>query len=139
MVADLSRHQINRATNSFSLALSADLPRISADRIGLEQVILNLLQNACQALQDREKAVTIRTSMGSGDILVEVIDGGRGIREEDLPKVTDSFFTTKTEAGGTGLGLAVSLRIVKEHGGSLTFESAAGGGTTARVKLPLIR
>ncbi len=139
VVADLSRHQINRATNSFSLELSADLPRISADRIGLEQVILNLLQNACQALQDREKAVTIRTSTGSGDILVEVTDGGRGIREEDLPKVTDSFFTTKTEAGGTGLGLAVSLRIVKEHGGSLTFESAAGGGTTARVKLPLVR
>ena len=139
VVADLSRHQINQATNNFSLELAPDLRPIAADRIGLEQVILNLLQNACQALQDREKAVTIRTSIGDEAILVEVIDEGRGIREEDLPNITDSFFTTKTEAGGTGLGLAVSLRIVKEHGGTLTFESRAGGGTTARVKLPRFR
>lgn len=137
VVADLSRHLINQSTNHFTLDLAPNLPHISADRIGLEQVILNLLQNGCHALEDREEAVTIRTSAGSdGEVVVEVIDEGRGIRDEDLPKVTDSFFTTKTEAGGTGLGLAVSLRIVKEHGGTLVFDSTPGSGTTVRVSFP---
>jgi PAS domain S-box-containing protein len=139
VVADLSRHLINQATNKFSLELATDLRTITADRIGLEQVILNLLQNACQALDDRENAVTIRTSSDDDAVVVEVIDEGTGIKEEELPNITDSFFTTKTEAGGTGLGLAVSLRIVKEHGGALTFESTAGRGTTARVWLPRLR
>jgi polar amino acid transport system substrate-binding protein len=136
VVADLSRHLINQATNNFSLELAPDLPKIRADRIGLEQVVLNLLQNACHALEERDKAVMIRTSSDKDSIAIEVIDQGRGIREEDIPNVTETFFTTKTETGGTGLGLAVSSRIIKEHGGSLTFDSAPGRGTTARVALP---
>lgn len=137
VVADLSRHLINRSTNNFVLDLSPDLPTIQADRIGLEQVVLNLLQNACHSLENRESGVKIRTSVNEKSLLIEVIDQGRGIRKEDMPKITETFFTTKTETGGTGLGLTVSARIVREHSGSLTFESEPGSGTTVRVQLPL--
>jgi polar amino acid transport system substrate-binding protein len=136
-VADISRHAINKATNEFSLELAQDLPKVMADRIGLEQVVLNLLQNACQAVPERDRGVMIRTSFRDGNIGIEVIDEGVGIDPDKLPKITDSFFTTKGEAGGTGLGLSVSLRILKEHGGTLEFDSTPGKGTTVTVTLPL--
>ena len=64
-------------------------------------------------------------------------DEGTGIIPEHLPHLTDPFFTTKRESGGTGLGLSVSTGIVKEHGGALTFTSLPGAGTTARLTLPI--
>ena len=137
VVADLSRHMISKATNKFSLELEPALPSTTADRIGLEQVILNLLQNACQALASRDRAITIRTSSDNRWIQIEVIDEGVGISEENLPDITESFFTTKGESGGTGLGLSVSLRILKEHGGTLSFHSRIDHGTTALARLPL--
>jgi PAS domain S-box-containing protein len=139
VVADLSKHSINKATDEFHLDLESHLPMIPADRIGLEQVILNLLQNACQALPSRDKAIEIRTTRAADWIQIEVIDEGIGIPEENLSDIAESFFTTKGEAGGTGLGLSVSLRILKEHGGTLTFKSEVGHGTTAVARLPLSR
>ncbi|MBT3273083.1 MAG: PAS domain S-box protein, partial [Spirochaetales bacterium] len=111
-VVDLSRHMINQASDRFSLDLEADLPVIQADRIGLEQVVLNLLQNACQALTSRDKAISIQTSFDRANtcVWIDVIDEGAGIREEDLSMIQTSFFTTKSETGGTGLGLSVSRR-----------------------------
>jgi len=113
VVADLSHHLINQATNNFSLELTSDLPPIHADRIGLEQVVLNLLQNACHALENRDQAVTVRTGRDENTLVIEVIDTGRGIPEKDLPNVAATFFTTKAETGGTGLGLVVSSGIIK--------------------------
>jgi len=139
VVADLSRHLINKSTNNFTMELSSDLEAIWGDRIGLEQVVLNLLQNACHALTSREQGVTIRTSMGTDFVAVEVIDQGKGIKEEDIQNITETFFTTKAETGGTGLGLTVSSRIIKEHAGTLSFKSEPGRGTTARVELPRSR
>ena len=111
------------------------------DRIQLEQVVLNLLQNACQALPDAGRGVRITTARehgkgAHGAVRVEVSDEGSGIAPEDLARITDPFFTTKRRTGGTGLGLAISRRIVKSHGGSLSFRSTVGVGTGAVVTLP---
>ncbi|UCF98773.1 MAG: PAS domain S-box protein [Spirochaetaceae bacterium] len=138
-VADLSRHMIGRTTDHFELDLQSDLPRLVADRIRLEQVVLNLLQNACQALEDRQQQVRVSTSFDANlnSVRIEVADQGAGIRPEDLERITDPFFTTRGEQGGTGLGLSVSQRIIREHGGTMSFRSTSGRGTTVTVDLPL--
>ncbi len=137
-VTDMCRHLIRKSTDNFRLVLAEHLPPVAADRIRLEQVILNLVQNACQALPDRSRALAVSTARDpAGDrVMIEVRDRGIGISEEDLPRITDPFFTTKRESGGTGLGLSVSSRIIAEHGGSLSVQSRMGEGTTAVVLLP---
>jgi polar amino acid transport system substrate-binding protein len=102
----------------------------------LEQVLVNLVINACQALESADCAIAIETGRTDGHVFVRVIDQGRGISAEDLRKITEPFFTTKRASGGSGLGLAVSERIAQEHGGALTFESEPGVGTTATLFLP---
>jgi signal transduction histidine kinase len=70
---------------------------------------------------------------------VEVQDEGVGIRPEDISRLAQPFFTTKTASGGTGLGLSIAAEIVERHGGELSFDSNPGGGTRARVRIPLTR
>jgi PAS domain S-box-containing protein len=137
-VADLSRYMIVKSTDFFILDLQKELPLISADRIGLEQVVLNLLQNACHALTAKKQRIRISTRFDAKlqTLVIEVADQGVGIRPEDLEKLTDPFFTTRGERGGTGLGLSVSRRILREHGGTMSFRSATGRGTTVTVSLP---
>jgi PAS domain S-box-containing protein len=137
-ITDLSRHFIRKATDRFELRLEAGLPAITIDRVHLEQVLLNLLQNACQSLPNRAKGVSIATrhDEASGVICIEVGDEGVGIPEENLPRLTDTFFTTRRSQGGTGLGLSVSSRIVKEYHGSMSFRSRVGEGTVVTVRLP---
>jgi polar amino acid transport system substrate-binding protein len=100
--------------------------------------MINLLQNACQALPDIRKGISLSTSYNEkvSSIVVKVQDEGIGISSEVLSHITDPFFTTKSDSGGIGLGLSISLRIVKEHGGRLTFTSEPGKGTTAEIILP---
>jgi len=140
-VIDLSRHLIHQATDHFVLKLGETIPKVGADRIRLEQVVLNLVQNACQSLTDKRKGVTLTTNYDetTRKVCIEVADQGRGIPEQDLARVTDPFFTTRREAGGTGLGLSISNRIVRNLGGTLTFRSQAANGTTVLVHLPVGR
>jgi PAS domain S-box-containing protein len=137
-VVDISRNLIGKATRNFSLSLDGTLPLVQADRTGLEQVVLNLLLNACQSLPDPRRGVRISTYFDeeAAAVCIEVRDEGIGISEENLPRITDPFFTTRGEKGGTGLGLTVSDRIVRAHGGSLSVQSQFGGGTTVSVRLP---
>lgn len=137
-VVDLSRHMIARATDRFDLVLQTDIPTAPADRIGMEQVIMNLLHNACQALPDRQRQVRISTRFDTAAkvLCIEVADQGVGISPESLARVTDPFFTTRGEKGGTGLGLSVSQRIVRDHGGTMRFRSVVGQGTTVTVTIP---
>lgn len=107
------------------------------DAAGMSQVLLNLIVNAADALADRADAtITIRTRDGAGVVAIEVEDNGPGIPPEHQARIFVPFFTTKAE--GTGLGLSISRRIVEEHGGTLTFRSAVGRGTTFRVEVPLV-
>jgi polar amino acid transport system substrate-binding protein len=114
------------------------LPPVPGSFQRLEQVIINLLQNACQALTDRTRGIFISTALADkGDhVVVRVQDEGAGITAEDLARIREPFFTTKQESGGLGLGLSISARIVEEHGGTMRFTSQPGAGTTVEISLP---
>ena len=128
---------IAKATRHFELALAGDLPPILGNPRRLEQVVINLALNACQALQNEEQAIRIETGLAGQRVFIRVRDEGRGIAPEHLANIRMPFFTTKRAEGGTGLGIAVSDRIAGEHGGELTFDSEPGRGTTATLWLPL--
>ncbi len=129
---------VRKASSHFSSDCSENLPAVRGDYHRLEQVVINLIQNACQALPDKSRAVLVRTRTAPPEnaVIIEVIDEGVGISPEDLKHVTDPFFTTKRSQGGIGLGLSISSSIVEKHGGKLQFESEQGKGTTVRVVLP---
>jgi polar amino acid transport system substrate-binding protein len=132
---------IRKATRRFSTDCTAGLPRIRGNSQRIEQVIVNLLLNACQALPDENRAISLSTrfSWEHDQVLLRVADEGIGIDPEHLSRLTDPFFTTKRDSGGTGLGLSVSAGIIKEHGGSLAFESTPGAGTIVTLALPASR
>jgi polar amino acid transport system substrate-binding protein len=104
----------------------------------IEQVLVNLILNACEAIPDKGRGLFVSTRFEARLDMCTVIvqDEGCGIPKQILPHLTDPFFTTKRESGGTGLGLSVSARIVREHGGELRFESAPGEGATVTLALP---
>ena len=132
----LSREQI-RVERDFGT-----LPLLEAAGAHLNQVFLNLLMNAKQAIEGRGKpsgTIRVTTRLFDGEIVVEVADDGCGIPADVLPKVFDPFFTTKPVGHGTGLGLSISHGIVAEHGGRIEVESRPGLGSRFRVRLPLHR
>jgi PAS domain S-box-containing protein len=114
------------------------LPNIMVDRHMIEQVLMNLILNAVQAMKDGG-GLTIRTSVVEGVCLIEVRDTGSGIPPAVLPRIFDPFFTTKSEGEGTGLGLSLSLGIVERHGGKILVDSEVGKGTTFTLCLPVSR
>jgi signal transduction histidine kinase len=136
--ASLLIHQLNKYSDNFHLDLAEFMPRITGDYQQLEQVVINLLLNAGQALPDKSCGIWVTTGFDavSGQATIAVRDEGRGITQDVAARVLEPFFTTKLDSGGTGLGLAISLSIVKEHNGSLEFESEPGKGTTFIVKIP---
>lgn len=117
--------------------LSQDLPIIASDQSRLQQVFLNLLNNAIDAI-DKNGTIEVKSQSGNGLIHVDIKDNGRGIPKEEQKKVFDPFFTTKETGKGTGLGLWVSYDIVSKMGGSLGFVSEPGKGTTFTVALPVV-
>jgi len=129
---------IKNATSHFNVRCAPGLPPVPGSFQRLEQVIINLLQNACQALTDRTRGIFISTALADkGDhVVVRVQDEGAGITAEDLARIREPFFTTKQESGGLGLGLSISARIVEEHGGTMRFTSQPGAGTTVEISLP---
>jgi two-component system sensor histidine kinase TtrS len=130
---------IRKSTKNFQVDYALDLPPVMARSQRLEQVVINLVMNACEALDDDRKGVFVSTAGGGlGEVVLTVRDEGPGIPEENQARVVDPFFTTKRETGGTGLGLAICSRIVNDHAGNLRFESAAGRGTTVIVSLPAV-
>lgn len=118
------------------------LPALLGDRSAIGQVFLNLLLNAAQALPEglaHQNEITLTTSVleGEGEVAVDIRDTGAGIPPDVLPHIFEQFYTTKPIGEGTGLGLAVSHRIVIEHGGQVLVDSELGRGSTMRVVLPL--
>jgi len=130
---------IKQSTRRFESEFGGNIPIFMGNAQKIEQVIINLIVNACQSLPDRDRGVRIATAFDQVEnrIVIQVSDEGCGIPEESLQRIRDPFFTTKREAGGTGLGLAIVDRIVRDHGGQISFDSTVGQGTTARVFLPI--
>lgn len=139
MAASMLSSQIKRYTNRFSLDLDASIPVVLGDSQQLEQVVINLVLNALQALPRRECAVTVdsRFDKDKRVVMIRVADEGTGISPEVLAHITEPFFSTKLDSGGTGLGAYISHSVIKGHGGSLEFESKEGQGTTAIISLPV--
>ncbi len=137
--ASLVSTMIRKSTQRFSVAYAPFIPLLKGSRGRLEQVLVNLIQNACQALTDPMQAisVTVTYDVERACAVVAVQDEGAGITESDLKHVSDPFFTTKRAMGGMGLGLSVSTTIAEEHGGKLLFDSVPGKGTTVSLVLPV--
>ncbi|KAF5082019.1 Adaptive-response sensory-kinase SasA [anaerobic digester metagenome] len=132
---------IRKHTDHFSTNYEDDLPFVWGSSQRIEQVVVNLVLNACQALPDKSRAIVITTHYDPEKAVVDlcVRDEGTGINPEQLQHLTDPFFTTKRETGGTGLGLSVSAGILKEHGGTLAFESCPGCWTKASLTIPVAK
>ena len=113
-----------------------NLPRILVDKNQLQQVFLNLILNAGEAIVG-VGAITISTLKQENNILIKIKDSGCGINEEDINKIFDPFYTTKPVGKGTGLGLSVSYGIIQQHGGTIKCESKINEGTTFKILLPL--
>lgn len=129
---------VKKSTNHFSVEYKEDIPSIKGNFQNLEQVVINLITNSCQALTDKEQGIFIVTNFDkkTKTVLVEVRDEGEGIPEENLQRITDPFFTTKRESGGTGLGLSISYNIIKDHGGEMKISSKPGKGTSISLVFP---
>ncbi len=113
-----------------------DLPQVRCFAGQLNQVFMNLLMNACDALEGRGR-IAIRTRPEGDTVLLEFEDNGAGMPEEVRDRIFEPFYTTKPVGQGTGLGLSLSHGIVESHGGTLEVESVLGEGTTFRMRLPL--
>jgi PAS domain S-box-containing protein len=132
---------IRKSTEFFSVSYDPEIPEIQGNTQQIEQVIINLLTNACQALQDRKRKISVNTSFVKNEkqVCVTIIDEGCGIAPENLKQIMDPFYTTKRDSGGTGLGLSISFSIVEAHKGKLLFSSELNKGTTAQLQLPVSR
>jgi PAS domain S-box-containing protein len=136
-VVSLTHSEIQKSGVVLKMNLAASLPRVSGDRIQLQQVILNLVMNGIEAMNtvtDRPREMIIRSSAHESDkVLVAVQDSGVGIDSQNLDKIFDSFYTTKSQ--GMGMGLAISRSIVENHGGRLWAVPNDGPGTTFHFTL----
>lgn len=126
-------------TEKHGISVHADLGSlltIKADGRQIEQVILNIVLNAIQAIGDNGE-IRVKTACKDGAVIIEIKDNGPGIPDEVKPRIFDPFFTTKPVGKGTGLGLSICAGIVNEHGGSIDVESREGKGTTFTIALPV--
>jgi len=128
--------EIKKRTEHFELKLEKDLPDIMGYEEQLEQVLINLIHNALQALPDTNAKVTVSTRRVNDIIEVSVSDEGEGIPESRRSRIFEPFYTTKQQNGGTGLGLYISYGIVTEHGGQMEVDSQPGRGTTMTMRFP---
>lgn len=114
------------------------IPPISCSPSQINQVFLNLITNAAQAIPDEGGVIFLRTAVKDGShVAVEVADNGHGIPESVLPKIFDPFFTTKEVGKGTGLGLSIAYKIIQQHGGTMSVTSKEGAGTKFTIMLPV--
>ena len=137
---ELRRYSLRTHQIEVDTQYDPDLPLTWADAFQVQQVILNLLTNAEQALRDHtgEKRITLRTRREGELIIASITDTGPGIPAEELDQIFNPFFTTKPVGEGTGLGLSISDAIIREHGGQIRVSSRVGEGATFTVELPIV-
>src|SRR3981081_872914 len=132
----LLRSEANRYSISIGPELAEDLPRIMADRVQLQQVLMNLMLNGIDAMKETTGGgeLTIKSEAGNGQLLISVSDTGVGLPPEQAEQIFKAFFTTKDK--GTGMGLPISRSIIESHGGRLWAPGAPGSGATFQFTLP---
>ncbi|MFO7752495.1 MAG: ATP-binding protein [Desulfobacteraceae bacterium] len=131
--------EISRSTRHFSTRLEDDLPSIAGVPQRIEQVLVNLIINACQALTSFDQGIEISTWSGENRVFLMIEDQGTGIEPEHLQHVFEPFFSTKAGTKGTGLGLSITHKIVKEHNGIINIQSDPGAGTIVRIEFPRMK
>jgi two-component system NtrC family sensor kinase len=132
----LVTHRFAKASVRLTVDVPPDLPALRCERRLMEQALVNLLLNACDAAP-RESEVAVSARLEDGTLCFTVLDQGLGIPVEQAARVTEPFFTTKAPGRGTGLGLAVTSEIVKSHHGTLSIGPAEPRGTRARIRVPV--
>jgi signal transduction histidine kinase len=137
----LVRGEFEVARIAIQLELASQLPLISAHRVQLQQVVLNVVTNAADAMRtvtDRARVLRIESGISqSNSVEVTIKDSGTGIEPENIDRIFDAFFTTKSN--GMGIGLAICRSIVEDHGGTLTASAGAPHGSVFRIALPTNR
>ncbi|MEP0813481.1 MAG: GHKL domain-containing protein [bacterium] len=140
-VIDASARLVHTQVHKFAdieLDLAPELPVLTGNAQKLEQVMINLIMNAAQAMpDDRRGVIRVSTRAEGGNVVIKVADNGKGMSERTLKNIFDPFFTTRRAKGGTGLGLPIVFRIVEEHGGTINVASKVDEGTTFTVTLPV--
>jgi C4-dicarboxylate-specific signal transduction histidine kinase len=140
-------HQLEVHEVALDLDLVEDLPPIYADHNRLEQVFINLVTNAVDAMDAKaagaesgavEKRLVIRSALENGQVKVTVSDTGTGMSKELQEKIFEPFFTTKEVGKGTGLGVSISYGIVKDYDGVIEVQSREGEGTTFKLRFPVV-
>ena len=134
----LVERELSKDSTTLVIETEPDLPPIRGDRIQLQQVLVNLLINAGQAMsqQSGPRIVTLRAGVTGPSLTITMKDTGPGVATSDLPRLFEPFFTTKQE--GMGMGLAICRTMVEAHGGQLSAESTPGSGATFRLTLPVV-
>jgi len=135
---DLTDHRLRQVGIDVEYRRPRPAMTVMANPVHLEQVLINLIANAADAMQDAPMRVLSIGATGSdGMVRITISDTGTGIAEADMATLFDPFFTTKPAGKGLGLGLAISYGLVRDSGGSLTVRSIPGKGSTFTVSLPL--
>ena len=132
----LHEKQLQECDVKVQFDLAEDLEKVHASTNQLRQVFLNMIANARDAMPDGG-TLTISTCRQNDKVRIDIADTGSGIKEENIDKIFDSFFTTKASVKGVGLGLSVCYGFIKEHGGDIQVESAPNAGTTFHITLPI--
>jgi len=135
-LAELFGEELRQARIEVSLDLAEGLPLLNADERYIRQMLINLIKNAMGAIKDGG-TVSLATSLADDFVQILVRDTGTGIPEHLITKIFEPYFTTKID--GTGLGLSLSYKVVKEHGGDIRVQSELGKGTCFTVYLPVPR
>jgi signal transduction histidine kinase len=133
----LTRGELAKRRIELRTELAGDLPRVSGDRVQLQQVILNLMLNGIEAMEgtpEPMKLLVMSRKSGDGGVLVAVRDSGTGIGAQDMPHIFKAFYTTKP--AGTGMGLTICRSILEAHGGRIWMEANEGVGITVQFTLP---
>ena len=136
-VVALSLQRAKKASVKLKTKLQKDLPTVQISLTEMQQVLVNLINNAMDALETDGGTVTVSSRSARGLMIIEVADDGHGIPSDELSKIFDPFFTTKPVGKGTGLGLFICYFIIKTMGGRIDVNSIAGVGTTFIISIPI--
>ncbi len=137
-VTKLFKYKIDTSDINLTVDLCDNLPNTMADETQVEQVIINMINNAFQSLMGSEGTISVTSVNKGGHVLLTISDNGPGIQEKNLKRIFDPFFTTKEPSIGTGLGLSVCYGIINNHKGTIHVESTPFSKTEFTIKLPLL-